>query len=106
MIVGQTQPLWRLAAVVHGDIAKEKPMSTTFESVRKLVAKEISVDEEKVTLDSSLTNDFAVDSLTMVEIAMSLETEFGIEIDDDTAASLGTVRQIVEYLDSRLGVAV
>jgi len=81
-------------------------MSTTFESVRKLVAKEISVDEEKVTLDSSLTNDFAVDSLTMVEIAMSLETEFGIEIDDDTAASLGTVRQIVEYLDSRLGVAV
>jgi len=81
-------------------------MSTTFERVRTLVAKEISVDEEKVMLDSSLTNDFAVDSLTMVEIAMSLETEFGIEIDDDTAASLGTVRQIVEYLDSRLGVAV
>lgn len=81
-------------------------MATTFERVRKVVAKDIGVDEEKITLGTSLTEDFPTDSLTRVEIAMNLETEFGIEIEDDVASSLDTISRIVEFVDSQTAAAV
>jgi len=81
-------------------------MPSTFERVRKVVAGEINVSEDQITLDSSLEKDFGTDSLTMVEIAMNIEGEFNIEIDDDTASSLATVQQIVDAVDARLAAAV
>ena len=81
-------------------------MSTTFERVRKVVAGEINVDEEQITLNTSLERDFGTDSLTKVEIAMNIEAEFEIEIDDDTASSLETIQQIVDAVDARLAAAV
>jgi acyl carrier protein len=81
-------------------------VATTFERVRKVVAKDIGVDEEKITLETSLTEDFPTDSLTRVEIAMNLETEFDIEIEDDVAASLDTISRIVEFVDSQTAAAV
>ncbi len=80
-------------------------MATTFDRVRKVVAKETGADEEKIVLETSLTQDLATDSLTMVEIAMNLESEFGIRIDDDATASLGTIRQIVEFVDAQRAIA-
>lgn len=72
---------------------------------RKVVAilvEQIGVDEEEITDDASIQDDLGADSLDAVEIAMSAEEEFGIEIPDDDIEPLSTVKQVVDYLVKRV----
>ena len=70
-----------------------------FENVRDALAKQIEIDPETITMDTSIVDDLGADSLDVVELIMSLEDMFGISISDDDAAQLDTVRRIVEYLE-------
>ena len=70
-----------------------------FENVRDALAKQFEIDPETITMDTSIVDDLAADSLDVVELIMSLEDMFGISISDDDAAQLDTVRRIVEYLE-------
>lgn len=74
----------------------------TFEKIKNLIVKELSVDESKVKMDSKLVEDLGVDSLDTVELLMSLEDEFGIQIPDEEAMQLTTVESIVNLVDSKL----
>ena len=67
-----------------------------------MIVKELSVDESKVKMDSKLVEDLGVDSLDTVELLMSLEDEFGIQIPDEEAMQLTTVESIVNLVDSKL----
>lgn len=71
----------------------------TFESVRDTLAKQFDIDPESITMDTNLIDDIGADSLDVVELIMSLEDSYGIQISDDDAANLVTVQKIVEYLD-------
>ena len=73
---------------------------TTFEVVRRVLVDGLSVDESLVTEDASLSDDLGADSLDSVELIMSLEEEYSIEIEAAQAAELKTVGEIVAFVDS------
>jgi acyl carrier protein len=74
------------------------PMATA-EKVKSIIVEQLGVDEDEVTLDASFTDDLGADSLDIVELVMAFEEEFGIEISDEEAENISTVRQAVDYID-------
>lgn len=70
-----------------------------FERVKKLIAEELDVNEDEVTLEAKLDDDLGADSLDAVELIMAIEDEFDIEINDEEAQKFKTVKQIVEYIE-------
>ena len=68
-----------------------------FEQVRQLLAHQFEVDENTITMDTNIADDLGADSLDVVD--MSIEDAFGITIEDEKAAELTTVRQVVDYLE-------
>ena len=71
-----------------------------FEKVRDLLAERLEIDPEKITMDTNIMEDLGADSLDVVELIMALESEFGIMINDETAATLITVSEIVRFLEN------
>ncbi|WP_138206690.1 acyl carrier protein [Haloimpatiens lingqiaonensis] len=69
-----------------------------FERVKKIIADQLSLDEEEVRIDSSFIDDLGADSLDIVELIMALEEEFDIEIPDESAEKVSTVGDVVEYI--------
>ena len=72
-----------------------------FERVRELIADELDVDVEEVTLEANLTDDLGADSLDAVELIMAIEDEFDIEVSDEQAQKFKTVKQIVDYIEQQ-----
>lgn len=72
----------------------------TFEKISELLANELSIAKETITMDSEIIKDLGADSLDIVEMIMGLEEEFGIEISDEDAVNLKTVGDIVNLIDS------
>lgn len=68
------------------------------EKLRKIIADQLGVEEEKVTPDAHFIEDLNADSLDLVELIMALEEEFGVEISDEEANNLTTVRAAQEYI--------
>ncbi|MFA6989562.1 MAG: acyl carrier protein [Candidatus Gastranaerophilaceae bacterium] len=75
-------------------------MSNTFERVKKVVVEQLSVEESLVTLEASFTADLGADSLDTVELVMAFEEEFGVEIPDEEAEKISTVKHAVDYIES------
>lgn len=74
------------------------------ERVINVIAQALNVDKTKITLDSSLTNDLGADSLDSVEVMMALEAEFqasNLNIPDEDAAKISTVREAVNYIKEK-----
>ncbi|WP_099532356.1 acyl carrier protein [Limnothrix sp. FACHB-1088] len=69
-----------------------------FEKVKKIVADQLSVEDEKVVPEASFSNDLGADSLDTVELVMALEEEFDIEIPDEAAEKITTVQEAVDYI--------
>lgn len=77
----------------------------TFERVSKMLAEQLSVDEDKITMDSNILDDFEADSLDIVDMVMNLEDEFGAEIPDEDVENLRTVGDVVRYIEENLSGA-
>jgi len=77
----------------------EPPMNT-FDKVKAIVVEQLGVDEAEVTIDSTFIDDLGADSLDIVELIMAFEEEFNVEIPDDVAEKIKTVKDTVEYIDS------
>ena len=78
-------------------------MATVFERVRKIIVEQLGVDEDQVAPTTSFVDDLNADSLDLVELIMSLEEEFSdtdhtVEISDEDAEKIGTVKDAVDYL--------
>jgi acyl carrier protein len=73
--------------------------------LKALVAERLGVDESQITPEASFVEDLNADSLDLVELIMSLEEEFNIEIPDEAAEKIRTVGDAIEYLEERLGEA-
>jgi acyl carrier protein len=72
---------------------------TTFDKVKEIVVEQLGVDEADVSMDSTFIDDLGADSLDIVELIMAFEEEFNIEIPDEAAEKIKTVRDAVEYID-------
>mgnify|MGYP000195409927 CR=1 FL=1 len=73
----------------------------TFEDMKKIVVDTLNCEEEKVTMEASLTEDLQADSLDAVELNMAFEDKFGITIADEDLGTLKTVGDIFNYLVAR-----
>lgn len=71
-----------------------------FNSIKQMIVDQLGVDEETITEDSSFVDDLNADSLDMVELVMAIEQEFDIEIPDDVAEKVVTVKDAVEYVQN------
>ena len=69
--------------------------------VIKLISEATKVEESKITLETNLVDDLNLDSLDVVELMMKMEDEFGLEIPEEEAEKLRTVKDIVTYLSNK-----
>lgn len=71
----------------------------TFERIRELLAEQLDIDEDKITMDSDILEDFEADSLDVVDMVMTLEDEFGVEVPDEQIENFRTVGDVVRYVE-------
>lgn len=69
-----------------------------FDKMKKIIVEQLGVEEDEITLESSIIDDLGADSLDIVELIMAIEEEFGIEIPDSETEKLNTVGDAVEYV--------
>lgn len=70
-----------------------------FDKVKEILMDQLDVEEEKVTMEASIVDDLGADSLDLVDMVMSLEEEFDVEIPDDQVENIKTVGDIVKYIE-------
>ena len=68
--------------------------------VREIISEQLGVAANEVTPESSFIEDLGADSLDIVELVMALEEEYGIEISDEDAEKIRTVKDVVSYIES------
>lgn len=74
-------------------------MASIDERVKQIVAEQLGVDEDQVTEEASFMDDLGADSLDTVELVMALEEEFDVEISDEDAEKIQTVKDAIEYIN-------
>ncbi len=70
------------------------------EKVKKILSEQFDVEEEKITADTSIINDLGADSLDVVDLLMSIEDEFEVEVPDDEIENIKTVEDLVKYIEN------
>ncbi len=70
-----------------------------FDKVKDILVDQLDVEEEKVTMEASIVDDLGADSLDLVDLVMSLEEEFDVEIPDEQVENIKTVGDIVKYIE-------
>jgi acyl carrier protein len=73
---------------------------STFDKVKEVVIDKLGVEEDKIVSEASFVDDLGADSLDTVELIMQFEEEFGIEIPDEEAETITTVKAAVDYIDA------
>ena len=73
----------------------------TLEKVKAIIADQLDIDTDKINENTSLSEDLGADSLDIVEMMMSIEEEFGIEINDDDAKEFKTIVDLIAYIDAK-----
>ncbi len=70
-----------------------------FDQIRELIAEQLDMDENKITMDSDIVEDLEADSLDVVDLVMSLEDAFGVEVPDEAIEDFKTVGDVVRYIE-------
>jgi acyl carrier protein len=72
-----------------------------FKRVKEMIVEELSVEAEKVTLESRLSEDLGADSIDAVELIMNIDDEFNIQVSDEEAQNMKTVGDLVKYIEAQ-----
>ncbi len=75
-------------------------MSETADRVKKIVIEHLGVEADKVTEEASFIDDLGADSLDIVELVMAFEEEFSVEIPDDAAEKISTVKDAIDFIEN------
>ena len=70
------------------------------EKVKAILAEQFDVEEEKITVDTDLQEDLGADSLDVVDLLMSIEDEFEVEVPDEEIENIKTVGALVNYIEA------
>jgi acyl carrier protein len=79
-------------------------MASVEERVKHIIVEQLGVDEEEVKPEAKFVDDLGADSLDVVELVMALEEEFGLEINDEDAEKLVSVKMAVDYIENHVKV--
>ncbi len=71
-----------------------------FEDVKAVIVEQLSVNADEVKLESKFVDDLGADSLDVVELVMELESKFEVEIPDEEAEKISTVKDVVDYIEN------
>ena len=74
-------------------------MSETSDRVKKIVVEHLGVEADKVNEEAAFIDDLGADSLDIVELVMAFEEEFSVEIPDDAAEKIATVKDAIDFID-------
>ena len=72
---------------------------STFERVQKIICEQLEIDSHLVTEDASISGDLGADSIDLVDLSMSIEEEFNLEVPDDVLDHVRTVGDIVKFIE-------
>ncbi|NLH39722.1 MAG: acyl carrier protein [Elusimicrobia bacterium] len=72
------------------------------DEIKKLISESLSVDMKEIKEDSKFVDDLGADSLDIVELVMSMETKFDVEIPDEDAQKIKTVGEAVDYISNKI----
>ena len=71
-----------------------------FEKIRSILCDQLDVEEQDITMDSNIAEDLGADSLDVVDLIMSIEDEFEVEVPDDQIENIKTVGDVVYYIEN------
>ena len=71
-----------------------------FDKIKDIIVEQLDVEEDAVTMEASITDDLGADSLDVVDLVMSIEESFDVEIPDEEVENIKTVGDIVSYIES------
>ncbi len=74
-------------------------MSEIASKVKTIIVDKLGVDENEITMEASFNNDLGADSLDIVELIMEFEKEFDVQIPDDEAEKISTVKDAIDYVE-------
>jgi acyl carrier protein len=77
-------------------------MSEVETKVKEIIMDKLGTSEEKITPEASFRNDLGADSLSQVELMMELEEVFGVDIEDEEAEKIETVKDAIAFIESKL----
>ncbi len=71
-----------------------------FDKVKDIIVDQLDADEDAVTLEASIIDDLGADSLDVVDLVMSIEEEFDVEVPDEEVENMKTVGDIVKFIEA------
>jgi acyl carrier protein len=83
-------------------VKEREPMASVEEKVKSIIVDQLGVNEGEVTAAASFVDDLGADSLDTIELVMAFEEAFGIEIPDEDAEKIKTVKDAIEYIESHV----
>lgn len=73
-----------------------------FDKIKDIIVEQLDVEEDAVTMEASITEDLGADSLDVVDLVMSIEESFDVEIPDEEVENIKTVSDIVKYIENKV----
>lgn len=73
-----------------------------FDKIKDIIVEQLDVEEDAVTMEASITEDLCADSLDVVDLVMSIEESFDVEIPDEEVENIKTVGDIVKYIENKV----
>ena len=73
-----------------------------FDKIKDIIVEQLDVEEDAVTMEASITEDLGADSLDVVDLVMSIEESFDVEIPDEEVENIKTVGDIVKYIETKV----
>lgn len=70
-----------------------------FEKIKDMIAAQLEIDAEKITMESYFVDDLGADSLDVMELIMAFESEFDMEVNEESLETIKQVKDIVEYFE-------
>jgi acyl carrier protein len=72
---------------------------TVFEKLQKIIAEQLEIEISEITPESNIVDDLGADSLDIVDLVMSIEDDFGIEVPDEALEDIHTIDDMVKYIE-------
>ena len=73
-----------------------------FDKIKDIIVEQLDVEEDAVTMEASITEDLGADTLDVVDLVMSIEESFDVEIPDEEVENIKTVGDIVKYIENKV----